>query len=171
VKRRLVVLRHAKADWPAGVADHDRPLGRRGVRDSAAVGRWLVGHGDVPDLVWCSTALRTRQTWDHLAAELTDAGSGCDVHFEDQVYEAAAADLVAVLRRTPKKTGSVLLVGHNPGVQDLVLALADTSSDDARALAETKFPTSGLAVLDIDGEWAELGKGRAALSTFVVPRA
>ena len=79
-------------------------------------------------------------------------------------------DLLTVLRRTPKKTHRVLLVGHNPGVQDLVLALADRASGDARALAETKFPTSGLAVLDVDGEWADLGHGHANLATFVVPR-
>jgi phosphohistidine phosphatase len=167
VKRRLVVLRHAKADWPAGVADHDRPLGRRGVRDSAAVGRWLVEHGDSPDLVWCSTALRTRQTWEHLEAELADS---CTVNFEDGVYDAAVDDLFAVLRRTPKKAARVLIVGHNPGVQDLVLALADRASGDARALAETKFPTSGLAVLDLDGDWADLDRGQANLTTFVVPR-
>jgi len=167
VNRRLVVLRHAKSDWPAGVADHDRPLGRRGVRDSAAAGRWLLEHGDSPDLVWCSTALRTRQTWQGLGAELA---TSCPVNFEDAVYDAAVEDLLGVLRRTPKKTERVLLVGHNPGVQDLVLALADRGSEEARALAETKFPTSGLAVLDIDGDWADLGQGRANLATFVVPR-
>lgn len=167
VKRRLVVLRHAKADWPAGVADHDRPLGRRGARDAAAVGRWLVDNGDAPDLVWCSTALRTRQTWEHLGAELTDP---CDVRFDDDLYDAGVDALLGVLRRTPKKTTRALLIGHNPGVQDLVLALADRASGDARALAETKFPTSGLAVLDLAGEWADLKGGNANLSTFVVPR-
>jgi phosphohistidine phosphatase len=167
VKRRLVVLRHAKSDWPAGVADHDRPLGRRGVRDSTAVGRWLVDNDNTPDLVWCSTARRTRETWAHLGSQLP---AGCDVHFEDNVYDAGVDDLMDVLRRTPKKTARVLLVGHNPGVQDLVLTLADRASGDARALAETKFPTSGLAVLDIDGEWADLRPGQANLSTFVVPR-
>ena len=167
MKRRLVVLRHAKADWPAGVADHDRPLGRRGVRDSAAVGRWLVDHGDVPELVWCSTAKRTRETWEHLEGELPGP---CDVHYEDDVYDAGVEDLLAVVRRTPKKTARVLLVGHNPGVQDLVLTLADRGSGEARSLAETKFPTSGLAVLDIDGEWADLRRGDANLASFVVPR-
>jgi phosphohistidine phosphatase len=169
VKRRLVVLRHAKSDWPAGVADHDRPLGKRGVRDSEAVGRWLVDNGDTPDLVWCSTALRTRQTWEHVGDKLTRE---CEVRFEDQVYDGTVDDLLAVLRQTPKKTGQVLLVGHNPGVQDLVLAIANRASGDARALAETKFPTSGLAVLDVDGDWADLGAGTttANLAAFVVPR-
>jgi phosphohistidine phosphatase len=137
------------------------------VRDSAAVGRWLADHGDTPDLVWCSTARRTRETWEHLGGELSE---GCDVHFEDKVYDAGVDDLLDVLRRTPKKTSLVLLVGHNPGVQDLVLTLANRASGDARALAETKFPTSGLAVLDIDGDWADLHGGGANLSTFVVPR-
>jgi len=84
---------------------------------------------------------------------------------------AAAQDaLLGVLRRTPKKTTRALLIGHNPSVQDLVLTLANRASGDARALAETKFPTSGLAVLDLAGEWADLQGGTANLSTFVVPR-
>ena len=109
----------------------------------------------------------TRQTWENLSAEL---GTGCPVNFEEAVYDADVEDLLGVLRQTPRKTDRVLLVGHNPGVQDLVLALADRASGEARALAETKFPTSGLAVLDIDGDWADLSPGRANLATFVVPR-
>ena len=121
--RRLVVLRHAKSDWPAGVADQDRPLGRRGMRDAAAAGRWLVEDGTRPELVWCSPARRTRETWDVLGAEL-GADSRPDVRFDERVYEAGLADLMAVLQDTPKDRRCVLLVGHNPGVQELVLSLA-----------------------------------------------
>jgi len=167
---RLLVLRHGKSDWPAGVADRDRPLGRRGIRDSGAAGRWLAGADDVPDVVWCSTALRTRQTWEHLRAELPDGGSGCDVRFEKDVYAASVEALLDVVRRTSSKAHRVLLVGHNPGVQDLTLLLAARGSDDARALAETKFPTSGLAVFDVTGAWEALGPGGATLTDFVVPR-
>jgi phosphohistidine phosphatase len=169
-RARLFVLRHGKSDWPAGVADHDRPLAKRGIRDSAAAGRWLAAQADVPDVVWCSTARRTRQTWQHLADELPEGGSGCDVRFDDDVYAAAVEDLLDVLHRTPRGTARVLLVGHNPGVQDLTLLLAAGGSDDARALAETKFPTSGLAVLDLGSPWDQLGAGSSRLTDFVVPR-
>jgi phosphohistidine phosphatase len=166
----LLVLRHGKSDWPAGVADHDRPLGRRGIRDSGAAGRWLVEQDDTPDLVWCSTARRTRETWDNLAAELADGGTSCDVRFVDEVYAAGVDNLLEVLRGSPAKARRVLLVGHNPGVQDLTLLLAARGSEDARALAETKFPTSGLAILDVDSSWPDLHEGGATLTDFVVPR-
>src|SRR3954468_17434476 len=116
--RRLVVLRHAKADWPVGVPDHERPLAKRGHRDAAAAGRWLAEHGEGPAVAWVSPARRTRETWDGVEAHLPP---GTDVRFDDRVYAAGTDDLLEVLRETPKKAASVLLVGHNPGVQDLVL--------------------------------------------------
>jgi phosphohistidine phosphatase len=165
--RRLMVLRHAKADWPVGVADHDRPLAKRGRRDAAAAGLWLAEQHAEPALAWVSTARRTRETWAGLAGALGDA---VDVRYDDRVYEAGTDDLLEVLRETPRKTASVLLVGHNPGVQDLVLLLARLGSDDARSLAASKFPTSGLALLDVEGDWAGLKPRSATLSDFVVVR-
>jgi phosphohistidine phosphatase len=167
--RRLVVLRHAKSDWPAGVADQDRPLGRRGMRDAGAAGRWLVEHAAMPELVWCSPARRTRETWDALGAELRSDLTP-EVRFDDRVYDAGLADLLSVLHDTPADSGCVLLVGHNPGVQELVLSLAKRGSDDARALAAAKYPTSALAVLELDTTWTEVAPGRALLSSFAVPR-
>ena len=167
--RHLVVLRHAKSDWPVGVADEDRPLGRRGVRDAGAAGRWLVEHDARPELVWCSPARRTRETWDALSAQL-DAATGPEVRFDPRVYEATLADLLAVVRDTPSSCRRVLLIGHNPGVQELVLALAERGSDEARALAAAKYPTSALAVLDLATGWSEVRAGSGLLSTFAVPR-
>jgi len=167
MSRRLLVLRHAKSDWPIGVADYDRPLAKRGRRDAEAAGRWLAEQDVGPALAWVSSARRTRETWDGMAGAL---GDGVDVRFDDRVYEAGTDDLLEVLRETPRKTRVVLLVGHNPGVQDLVLMLARGGSDDARSLAASKFPTSGLAVLDLDGDWADLDAHSAVLSDFVVPR-
>lgn len=168
-QRRLIVLRHAKSDWPVGVADEDRPLGRRGVRDAAAAGRWLVENGNHPELVWCSPARRTRETWDALSAELGE-GTGPEVRFDGRVYDAGLDDLLAVVRDTPGACGQVLLIGHNPGVQQLVLALAEQGSDDARALAAAKYPTSALAVLDLAAPWADVSPGAGQLSSFAVPR-
>jgi phosphohistidine phosphatase len=167
--RHLVVLRHAKSDWPAGVADEDRPLGRRGLRDASAAGRWLVEHDAVPEMVWCSPARRTRQTWATLSAEI-GPGDGPEVRFDPRVYDASLEDLLAVVRDTPPSCGRVLLVGHNPGVQELVLALARAGSDDARALAAAKYPTSALAVLELTAPWGDVAPGSGQLSSFAVPR-
>ncbi len=167
--RRLVVLRHAKSDWPAGVADQDRPLGRRGRRDAGAAGRWLADHGSLPDLVWCSPARRTRETWDGLSSELGPEDP-VEVRFDERVYDAGLVDLLAVLRDTPADRGCVLLVGHNPGVQELVLSLAKHDSDEARALAAAKYPTSALAVLDLDTGWSAVTPGCGVLTSFAVPR-
>lgn len=165
--KRLVVLRHAKSDWPVGVADRDRPLGRRGQRDAPAAGRWIAEHVGVPDVVWCSPARRTKETWELLAAQL---GGSPPVEFDERIYEASVSDLVEVLRETAKGSSSVLLVGHNPGVQELVLALAGGQRSEVQMLAETKFPTSGVALLDVNGPWRELAAGSARLADFAVPR-
>lgn len=167
MRRRLVVLRHAKSDWPIGVPDHDRPLGRRGRRDAVAAGQWVSEHVGAPDLAVVSTARRTRETWELAAAEL---GRGPDVRLDDRVYEATVRDLLEVLAEVPKDTTCVLLVGHNPGVQELVLALTGPADDEGRLLAETKYPTSGLAVLEVECKWPDLAPGRARLTDFVVPR-
>ncbi len=165
--KRLVVLRHAKSDWPVGVADRNRPLGRRGQRDAPAAGRWIAEHVGVPDAVWCSPARRTKETWELLAAQL---GGSPPVEFDERIYEASVSDLVEVLRETAKGSSSVLLVGHNPGVQELVLALAGGQRSEVQMLAETKFPTSGVALLDVNGPWRELAAGSARLADFAVPR-
>ena len=165
--KRLVVLRHAKSDWPVGVADRDRPLGRRGQRDAPAAGRWIAEHVGVPDTVWCSPARRTKETWELLAAQL---GGTPPVEFDERIYEASVSDLVEVLRETAKGSSSVLLVGHNPGVQELVLALAGGQRSEVQMLAETKFPTSGVALLDVNGPWREVTAGSARLAAFAVPR-
>lgn len=165
--RRLVVLRHAKSDWPIGVPDHERPLGRRGKRDAAAAGRWVAEHVGTPDLAVVSTARRTVQTWEVASAELPGSP---EVRLDERVYDATVRDLLAVLTGVAKGTATVLLVGHNPGVQELVLALTGPGDDEGRMLAETKYPTSGLAVLSVGCKWADLGPGKASLTDFVVPR-
>ncbi|MCU0264643.1 MAG: histidine phosphatase family protein [Actinomycetia bacterium] len=167
MNRKLVVLRHAKSDWPIGVPDQDRPLGRRGKRDAAAAGRWVAEHVGTPDLAVVSTARRTVQTWEVAAAELSGDPT---VSLDDRVYDATVRDLLEVLTGVPKATECVLLVGHNPGVQELVLALTGPGDDEGRLLAETKYPTSGLAVLTVDCKWPDLGPGKARLVDFVVPR-
>ena len=167
MKRTLAVLRHAKSDWPVGIDDHQRPLARRGVRDAQAAGLWLSSTLGTPDEVLCSPALRTRQTWEQVAAAFE---APPEARVDDRIYEAVVPTLLGVLGELPRKIALVLLIGHNPGVQDLVLSLTGRGRSEARALAETKFPTCGLAVLEMRADWSEIAGGGATLTTFVVPR-
>ncbi|MFD7136594.1 SixA phosphatase family protein [Streptomyces sp. NPDC059894] len=166
--RRLVVLRHAKSAWPEGVADHERPLGARGRRDAPAAGRALAQGGWVPDLALCSTAVRARLTWELAGAEW---GSRPPVRYEPRLYAAGRHELLAVVRETPADVGTLLLVGHNPGLQELVLALAGDGPGDTLEQVRVKFPTSAIAVLDWSGPgWADLAPGGARLTATAVPR-
>lgn len=168
--RQLIVLRHAKSDWPVGVPDKDRPLAKRGRRDAPAAGRWLAEHVGRIDLVVHSDSRRTTETWAAVAADLTAGGGRVGkVKSSGRVYDASVATLLEVLRAVPDDTRTVLLVGHNPGVQELVVTLAGGSGRGA-ALAAAKFPTSGLAVLSVDQPWSGLGAGGARIEEFVVPR-
>lgn len=166
--RRLVVLRHAKSAWPEGVADHDRPLGPRGRRDAPAAGRALADAGRLPDLALCSTAARARETWELTAAQW---GTPPPVRYEPELYDATVADLLAVVRAAPEEVGTLLLVGHNPGLQELVLELAEDGFDDTLRAVGTKFPTSAIAVLAWHGRtWRDLAPGAALLTDLLVPR-
>jgi phosphohistidine phosphatase len=166
--RQLLLLRHAKSAWPE-VADHERPLARRGRRDAPVAGGWLRAAGRVPDRVMCSTARRARQTWQLAAAQL-DAPPA--VSFDQRVYGAAAGELLDLARETAAGARRLLIVGHDPAMQELTLALASARAGDAEALGRVrfKFPTAAIAVLEFTGPWQQLGPGQARLTAFVVPR-
>ncbi|WP_432136869.1 MULTISPECIES: SixA phosphatase family protein [unclassified Streptomyces] len=166
--RRLVILRHAKSAWPEGTPDHGRPLAPRGRRDAPAAGRALAEADCLPDLALCSTALRARRTW-----ELTSAqwGTPPPVRYDERLYAADAPDLLDVLHETPPEVRTLLLVGHNPGLTDLVLTLAGDGLGDTLDTVRTKFPTSALAVLSWYGPtWRTLVPGAALLTSVTVPR-
>ncbi|MEU3277518.1 SixA phosphatase family protein [Streptomyces antibioticus] len=166
--RRLVVLRHAKSDWPDGVPDHERPLAGRGRRDAPAAGRALAEAGCLPDLTVCSTAVRARRTFE-LASAQWDAPP--PVHYEPRVYAADVPELLGVVRETPAEVGTLLLVGHNPGLEDLVVELAGEALGDALDEVRLKFPTSAIAVLAWHGPaWRALAPGTALLTSMTVPR-
>jgi phosphohistidine phosphatase len=165
--RQLVLLRHAKSAWP-DVPDHERPLAGRGRRDAPAAGRWLRAAGSGPDEVICSTARRARETWLLAAAELSAAPP---VHYDDRVYGATSAALLDLARQARDDVRSLLLVGHDPGLQDLALELAGPGSDgDGLARLRAKLPTAAVAVLSFEGSWPELAPATTRLTAFVVPR-
>jgi phosphohistidine phosphatase len=159
--RRLVLVRHAKSDWPEGVSDHDRPLAARGRRDAPLVGRWLARSGYVPDVVICSTARRARQTW-----ELAAAGLPAPVtpRLEARVYDATVLALLMLVRELPDEPRTVVVVGHNPGLAELAVGLAAPPPQPP-----VSFPTAAVAALGIPGPWSSAGPGEARLLVFAVP--
>lgn len=166
--RRLVVLRHAKSARPESVADHDRPLAGRGRRDAPAAGRILAQADRLPDLALCSTAVRARQTWELASAQW---GTPPSVHYDARLYAAGVPDLLEVVREVSADIETLLLVGHNPGLEELVLALAGDALDDTLDRVRAKYPTSAIAVLDWHGTtWRALAPGTALLTAMTVPR-
>lgn len=164
--RRIIVLRHAKADWP-DVPDHERPLSDRGRHEAPAAGAWLAAQKIAPDLVLCSTAERTRETWKLAAHELPERPRTV---YEDRLYEASPGELIAVLNELPDDVGTVLLVGHNPSMQGLTEVLAGSADGDALPrLRSTGFPTAAVADLSYTGPWSALEPGAAHLATLHAP--
>jgi phosphohistidine phosphatase len=147
--KQVLVLRHAKSSWKhRELADHDRPLNKRGKRDAPRMGRLMRAEGLVPEWAFSSTAVRALKTMD-LALE--GSGASCDVRTVPELYLAAPAGIVDVLRRTPDACARVLVVGHNPGMEDLVQGLTGE---------EVVMPTAALAVIDCECEkWDELSLG------------
>jgi phosphohistidine phosphatase len=181
--RRLILLRHAKSDWP-DVPDRDRPLAKRGRRDAPRIGRWLDEHGYQPDVVVVSDAARTRQTWDLVAPEL---GGSPAVHFEPRAYAASALTLLYLAQELPARYRTALLIGHNPGLSELATSLAGPpesttaagppESDRATGPAvkdngprpAISLPTAAVAVFEFTGDWPSLTPGHARLINLTTP--
>ena len=165
--RRLILLRHAKSDRPAGVPDRERPLNGRGRRAAPAVGAHLAGEGLAPDLALVSPARRTQETWEAVAAVL----GGPQARTVPEIYEAPWKDILAAVRAAPDEAATLMVVGHNPGVGDLAGALAGEGPRKLLSRLASEFPTAAYAVIDFDAEtWAALEPGRGRLDRFVRPR-
>lgn len=139
--RRLLLMRHAKAEWPEGVSDHDRPLSSRGRSDARATGEWLAEAGWVPDLIVSSDALRTRQTTEQVMAGL---GEQPRTGFESSLYECDIADVLDVINATGPKVRILMVVGHEPTMS------ATTAVITGR---QAHFSTSAVARIEFDGGW------------------
>ncbi|MFK0169793.1 SixA phosphatase family protein [Streptomyces sp. NPDC090306] len=164
--RRIVLFRHAKADWPE-VTDHERPLAERGRTDAAAAGLKLADTGIPFDLALCSTAVRTRETWKFAVQEFPHRPKTV---YEERIYDASPGELIAVLNETPDDARNVLLIGHNPGVQGVTDVLAGSVEGDTRTRLERRgFPTAAFAVLTFDGAWKDLEPGVATLRDYWAP--
>jgi len=161
--RRLYLLRHGKSSWDEpGLADRERPLAARGRKASKLIAGHLRDEGIAPDLVLCSPSKRTRQTLDRLALD------AAQVRFEDELYAATGGELLAVLNGIGDDVGSAMLIGHNPGIQDLALQLAGSGSEIGTMRG--KFPTAALATVAFEGRWGDLAPGSAELVAFVKPK-
>lgn len=163
----LTLLRHAKSDYPLGVADQQRPLNPRGRRDAPVAGQVLAA-GPAIALVLVSDAVRAQQTWELAAAALP----GVPARTEPRLYHALAMDILDVLADLPDDIGHAVVVAHNPGLEEVALMLArpeDSSRYDAMC---AKFPTSAIAMLNVPGTWSHISEHfrQCDLVEFAVPR-
>ncbi len=163
--RTLLLMRHAKSDYPTGVADHQRPLAGRGRREAALAGDWLRAHVPSVDAVLCSTATRTRET-----LELTRIGAPAT--YVDRLYDATPGAVIDEINEVDADVATLLVIGHEPAMSSVALGLAtaEGSNQTAADHISMKFPTSAIAVLRTAEPWDRLTLSSAALVTFHVAR-
>ena len=166
--RRLMLLRHAKTERPAaGEPDRGRKLTERGRADAPVIGAYMVRHGLVPALALVSPATRAKQTWDLLAAAFAKAPKAVS---EERIYNAEPGRLMGLIAET-RDAPSLLVVGHNPGIQELAVQLIAAGDVEARERVTEKLPTSGLVVIDLPiDDWSRLRPHAGRLERFVSPR-
>jgi phosphohistidine phosphatase len=167
--KTLILMRHAKSAWDdPHQKDIDRPLNDRGRKAAPEMGAWLAGAGYAPDVVLCSTARRTRETLELMKGALP---AHAQTQFLQSLYMAAPREMLAEIGKTPAKAGTVMLLGHNPGIGSLAALLA--GDGDAKTLGNLhgKFPTAAIAVLRFDvPQWSALAPGSGRLIAFQRPR-
>ena len=169
---RLLLLRHAKSDWSGNLGDHDRPLAPRGRKAVPRMGALMRKNGYVPAAVLCSTAARTRETLELLLPALRADPA---IRYDQALYLAEWPSLLAALQSTEAAGTPLLMIGHNPGIEQLAMALVIQPQDAAERARfeklERKFPTAALAVLDFDEpHWGAVKPGTGRLTDFVRPR-
>lgn len=160
MSRRLILVRHAKSSWSMpGLADHARPLNKRGRKSARAVGAWLKAQSHIPDEILCSTASRTRETRDLFAFD-------CETRFLDSLYHADTGDMLDVLRGATGRC--VLLLGHNPGIGNLARCLVTAPPAHPRF---ADYPTCATLVAEFDiNDWHDLRPASGRVAAFIIPR-
>lgn len=168
--KRLVIFRHAKAGPHDEAHDKQRALAERGRNDAALMGRAMRDRGYLPDLVLCSSAKRTVETWEHAAPAL---GAKPDIRFLDELYDAPDKSVLKTIRDVKASAPVLMYIGHNPGLENLARKLVRKPGDAEKkqiAAMEKKFPTSAVAVIDFDvSAWSKIDTGDGALSDFLTP--
>jgi phosphohistidine phosphatase len=158
--KTLLLLRHAKSDWDdPSLRDFDRPLAARGERDAPRIGKALRKRGLLPDLIISSPAARAKET---IEAVITAAKMDADVHFDETVYGASSPELISLITRLPDAASCVLLVGHNPGLEDLVGRLSGSHE---------RMPTAALACIEFQiDHWEDVNDGAGRLAWLLTPK-
>ncbi|MBA3766421.1 MAG: histidine phosphatase family protein [Acidobacteria bacterium] len=158
--KKLLLMRHAKSDWSTpGQQDFDRPLNERGVKSARLVGEYIRKHGIRPGLIISSPARRTRQT---IALVMESAHLAAELRYDERIYEASAERLFAVVSQVEDSVNDLMLVGHNPGMSELLLALAGENRH---------MPTAALASLSLDIEkWNKFQEQRGRLEWLIKPK-
>ena len=165
--KSLHLLRHAKSSWDdPDLEDHDRPLAARGRKAGALLASHFARQGISVDRVLCSSAARARQTFEFVLPVL---GGPLDIRIGPELYAAGVAELLQLLRAVDERASSVLVVGHNPTLQDLTEWLAGDGEPEAWQEVREKFPTAAMASLSAGGPWSELSPGTAYLESFFKP--
>jgi len=167
-RHTLLLMRHAKSSYPDQVADHDRPLAPRGIRQAGLAGDWLRANMPPVDVVLCSTATRARQT----LANTGIAEDGVTVRYSERLYDTTPGTMVDEINGVADTVSTLLVVGHEPTISALAIGLAGADGTDADAVERLsqKFPTSAIAILTVAGAWKSLELNGAALVGFQVAR-
>lgn len=167
----LALLRHAKSSWgDPGVADFDRPLNERGRLAAPLMGKVISDLKLVPDLILCSSAMRTRQTLDLLLPELMPWPSRRIRHLEE-IYHGSPLRMLELIHEASPHASTILLVGHNPGLHVLAVSLVGSGESIARERLSRKYPTAALAVLDFEGsKWSNVAPEMGCLRSFITPK-
>jgi phosphohistidine phosphatase len=165
--KTLILFRHAKSTWADNVEDHERPLAERGRKAAPVMAKWLAGKGLKPTVALVSTAKRTQETWALIAPELGKVTKR-DVA---EIYEAPAARILDAIHAVEHTVESLVIVGHNPGMEDLAKLLMKGDGGKSGAEMRKKFPTAAIAVLDLPvDDWTEVKSHIAGLRDFVTPK-
>lgn len=165
--KTLILFRHAKSSWADDLADHERPLAERGRKAAPVMAKWLSAQGLKPTVALVSTARRTQETWALIAPELGKVVKR-DVA---GIYEALADDILRAIHGVEPSVETLLVVGHNPGMEDLARLLITNTGGEAGARLRHKFPTAAIAVLDLPvDDWTEVSPDVANLREFVTPK-
>jgi phosphohistidine phosphatase len=164
---RLLLLRHAKAAWPSGTLDLDRPLAKRGQEAALVMGDYLKSERLEPDLVVISPARRAQETWERVQPFLGEI----ETRRDGRIYEAPVGRLLEVLRGIESETRTLLVIGHNPGFEELAKLLIGEGDMEGILRLGQKYPTAGLAVIDFSlDDWADIAHRSGRLERFITPK-